>query len=129
MKKLLIFPIVIAAGALAYLLLFMFVVHRPLTIDEFGSYATRKREILATTPAPRILIFAGSNGRFSHSCAQITADTGVACVNLSNSASINLKYQLDNYVDLLRPGDVIYLPLEYRSGTYFPTASATRRST
>lgn len=119
MKKLLIFPLVIAAGALAYLLLFMFVVHRPLTIDEFGAYGARKREILATTPAPRIIIFAGSNGRFSHSCAQITADTGIACVNLSNSASINLKYQLDDYVDLLRSGDLVYLPLEYRSREFF----------
>ena len=119
MKKLLIFPLMITAGLLAYLLVFMLVVHRPLTIDEFGPYAARTRAILAATAGPRIVIFAGSNGRFSHSCAQITADTGIACVNLSNAASISLKYQLDNYVDLLRAGDVVYLPLEYRSRAYF----------
>lgn len=119
MKKLLIFPIAIVAGALAYVLLFMFVIHRPLTIGEFGKYSDHKRAILAATPTPRIVIFAGSNGRFSHSCAQITADTGIPCVNLSNSAGINLKYQLDDYVDLLRPGDLVYLPLEYRSREFF----------
>jgi hypothetical protein len=119
MKKLLIFPLVIFAGAWAYLFMFVFVVHRPLTIDDLARYGARKLSILATTPAPRIVIFAGSNGRFSHSCAQITADTGINCVNLSNTASLSLKYQLDAYVDLFRPGDLVYLPLEYRTRAYF----------
>ncbi|MGL4541147.1 MAG: hypothetical protein ACRCUI_01390, partial [Polymorphobacter sp.] len=75
--------------------------------------------ILAATPGPRIIIFAGSNGRFSHSCAQITADTGIACVNLSNIGGVSLKFQLDDYIDLLQAGDLIYLPLEYRSRAFF----------
>ncbi len=101
-------------GIAAYLLLFATLVHKPLTLDVMGAYVDRKQRILAATPPPRILILAGSNGRFSHSCAQIAADTGLACVNLSTTASIGFNYQIAAYGAQLRRGDLLYLPLEYR---------------
>lgn len=103
----------IVAGIAAYLLLFATLVHKPLTLDIMGAYIDQKQRIMDATPSPRILILAGSNGRFSHSCEQIARDTGIACANLSTTASIGLKYQIDSYIDRMRAGDLLYLPLEY----------------
>ncbi len=108
----------IVAGIAAYLLLFATLVHKPLTLDIMGAYIDQKQRIMDATPSPRILILAGSNGRFSHSCEQIARDTGIACANLSTTASIGLKYQIDAYIDRMRPGDLLYLPLEYYDPAY-----------
>lgn len=114
MKNILIFALSLLVGTIGYLLDFTLVLHRPLTIDEIGGYIARKQAILAAVPSPRIVVFAGSNGRFSHSCAEITAQTGVRCVNLSYAATVSNRFQLDAYSAALHAGDVIYMPLEYR---------------
>jgi hypothetical protein len=106
-------------GIAAYLFLFTAAVYKPLTIDSIASYVARKRTVLATVSGPRIIIMAGSNGRFSHSCVEITARTGIRCVNLSNAAGIGYKYQFGEYLDLIHPGDLIYLPLEYRRADFY----------
>jgi hypothetical protein len=124
MRRLMLLLGVIAAGAVAYILLFALAVEKPLTLGVVADYVARKRAILTATPGKRILVLAGSNGRFSHSCTEITRVTGVACVNLSISATIGLKYQVDAYRDALRPGDVVYMPLEYRDAGAFDPAFA-----
>ena len=115
MRQLFLIFVAVAVGVVAYLALFATLVHKPLTVEVIGPYVARKQQILAATPSPRIAILAGSNGRFSHSCAQITASSGIACVNLSYAATINLIFQLDAYEAYLHAGDLVYLPLEYRS--------------
>ena len=79
MRTVVAFVAAIAAGLVLYVLVFTSVVHQPLTIDAIGRYMAAKQAVLRRTPAPRIVILAGSNGRFSHSCATITAATGIAC--------------------------------------------------
>ena len=63
-----------AAISLAlYLLVFGFLVSRPLVIDQIGDFMTKKLDYAQASPHPRIFIIAGSNARFSHSCAVLEA--------------------------------------------------------
>lgn len=122
MRKLALLAAAVIAGLAAYLVVFVLLVEKPLTQNIFADYIARKQQILAATPSPRIVIFAGSNGRFSHSCAVITQVTGIPCANLSITATLGQRYQVDSYLSLLRAGDLVYMPLEYRDEhVYDPT--------
>lgn len=114
MRRLLLLAAAVLCGLLVHIAIFTLVVRKPLTQSVVGDYVARKQAILAATPGPRIVILAGSNGRFSHSCAVIARETGIGCVNLSIAATLGLDFQIDTYIDALRPGDLVYLPLEYR---------------
>ena len=114
MKRLLALALAVAAGLTLYGLVFTLAVRKPLTVDAIGRYVAAKQAILRATRSPRIIIFAGSNGRFSHSCAAITAATGTPCANMSIHAGLGLRYQLDAWIAAVRSGDLVYMPLEYR---------------
>lgn len=108
----------VAGGALLYALAFLFVLHKPLTTGIAKSYYARKVSYIESVAGERkIVIFAGSNGRFSHRCQTIEAETGMKCANLSVAAGANLTWQLDKYLPYLRSGDILYLPLEYMTAT------------
>jgi|HubBroStandDraft_5_1064220.scaffolds.fasta_scaffold55875_2 hypothetical protein len=110
-------PRLIAAillGACAYVALFMYVVDRPLTTNEVGTYLRYKSDYLASIRDQRkIAIFAGSNGRFSHRCETISSQTGIACANLATAVGYDLAWQMSRYWPYLKRGDVLYMPLEY----------------
>jgi len=119
MKNIGLYLLSICVGIAIYAGLFVFVLHQPLTTDTIGSYVSRKAALLQRNHQKKIIILAGSNGRFSHSCAEIFRQTNISCVNLSISADIGLKYQINHYIDYFAPGDLIYLPLEYRNSKTF----------
>jgi hypothetical protein len=101
-------------GACFYFFLFMYVVDRPLTTNEIGNYIQYKAGYLASIRDQRkIAIFAGSNGRFSHRCQTIAAQTGIACANLSTAVGYDFSWQMARYWPSLERGDVLYMPLEY----------------
>jgi hypothetical protein len=101
-------------GMCFYIFLFMFIVDRPLTTNEIGAYIQYKADYLASIrDQHKIAIFAGSNGRFSHRCETIAAQTGVACANLSTAVGYDLTWQMSRYWPYLKRGDVLYMPLEY----------------
>ena len=112
MKKLLAFAAAMLASVLLYLAVFA-VVDRPLTLGEIPAAARLKSDYARTLPSPKLAIWAGSNGRFSHRCAAFTATTGLPCVNLSLAVGIGIDFQLMLIEPLLGPGDVVYVPLEY----------------
>jgi hypothetical protein len=89
------------------------VVHRPLTVGEIAPLLAIKSAYAKSLPSPKLIVLAGSNGRFSHRCAVITAASGWPCANLSIAVGIGLDFMLDRLEPLLQPGDVVYLPLEY----------------
>jgi hypothetical protein len=64
-------------------------------------------------PDPKIFVIAGSNARFSHSCAVIEARLYRSCINAGVAAGIGLDWVLDSFRPFMRPGDAVYLPLEY----------------
>ena len=101
-------------GVALYLVVFGFVIHKPLTVGVVARYIEHKQRYLdAIKGRQKIVILAGSNGRFSHRCEEIERVTGIACANLSISADLNLLWQYRKYAAALAAGDVLYLPLEY----------------
>ena len=113
----------VLVGIVLYLFTFAFVVDKPLTTAEIGDYVTYKERYLASiAPRRKIVILAGSNGRYSHRCESVTEVTGIPCANLSTAAGLDLDWQMSRYLRYLGSGDVLYMPLEYWS----KPASATR---
>jgi hypothetical protein len=103
-------------GLLGYLFLFAFLLHKPLTVGVTAEYFAHKDKYLqAIATKPKIVILAGSNGRFSHRCETIAVETGVECVNLSISADLGLLWQFKRFEGKLNAGDLLYLPLEYHA--------------
>lgn len=121
MKTVFRFCIAAIAGISIYLALFVFIVHKPLTIGVRKDYYDYKVNYLSgLATVPKIAIFAGSNGRYSHRCETIAQLTGINCVNLSVASGARLKWEFERYQPFFKSGDVLYLPLEYGVPTRFP---------
>jgi hypothetical protein len=104
------------AATFASLLLYVgvfSVVHRPLTLGDIPRQLELKLRHGATLPSPRLVIFAGSNGRYSHRCEPMAAPLGLPCVNMSIAVGVGLDFMLEQLAQMLRPGDLVYMPLEY----------------
>lgn len=104
------------AGCVASLALFVAVfsvVHRPLVVGEIQRQLDHKLGYARTLGSPKLVVFAGSNGRYSHRCEELTAGTGLPCVNASIGVGIGLDFLLDQWRPLLHAGDRVYMPLEY----------------
>jgi hypothetical protein len=98
--------LIIYAGAFAFLL------DRPLTL---GALRARIEANVASGQAiaePKLVILAGSNGPYSHRCEAIAAIIRRPCVNAGVAVGIGLDYLFARWKPLLRPGDMVYLPLE-----------------
>lgn len=103
-------------GIILYVACFTFFVHKPMTVGITFDYFQAKRAYLKKIQyKKKILILAGSNGRFSHRCETIENSIGIPCANLSIAAGMDLFYQLGQYREFLLPGDLLYMPLEYRA--------------
>jgi len=102
----------IAALAL-YGAAFGFVIHKPLTIDVIEDLLRLKEDYARQAPSPKLVIFAGSNARFSHSCRTIEPILHMSCVNFGIARGIALDYLASELEKLLNPGDIVYMPLEY----------------
>lgn len=92
---------------------FAFFIHKPLTIGIIGDYLEHKTNYLRSVTGKKVIVLAGSNGRFSHSCAVIEREISVPCINMSISASVSLDFMIAQIKPYLKTGDIIYLPIEY----------------
>jgi hypothetical protein len=101
------------ASLLVYGLTFGFVVHKPLTIGVIADLLRFKSSYARQVNSPKLLIFAGSNARFSHRCETIEPLLHLPCVNFGVARGIGLDYLFGELEPLLRPGDIVYMPLEY----------------
>ena len=88
-------------------------IQRPMTVGELAPLIARKVAYTQSLPGRRLLVLAGSNGRYSHRCEALTQVTGWPCSNLSLAVGVGLDFQLMQFEPLMRTGDVLYLPLEY----------------
>lgn len=108
-------PILIAsvAALAAYLLVFGFVVTKPLTIGFISESYRLKQAYAAKISTPKLVIVAGSNGLFSHRCEAMEPILGMPCLNGAVTAELGLGYIFELSRRQLRRGDVALLPLEY----------------
>jgi len=115
--------LLLIVGTALYLIVFTSGVSKPLTNALDGEYLDFKtKHLIATAGRPRIIILAGSNGRYSHRCETIEEVYGVSCTNMSVHVLISLRWQLARLQSLLLPGDLLYMPLEYRAPNDDPDA-------
>lgn len=112
-RPLTVFSALSAASVAAYLLVFGFILQRPLTLGDMMAMIERKQAIASATGPGKVIIAAGSNGRYSHSCEVISRELGRPCVNMSVAATVGPELLLQTVLDQVGPGDLIYLPLEY----------------
>jgi hypothetical protein len=96
-----------------YGFVFGFVLHMPLTIEIIADMMAAKRAYAEQVKSPKLVIFAGSNARFSHRCETIEAMSGIPCVNFGIGRGIGIDYLLANLEPVLKKGDVVYMPFEY----------------
>ena len=88
-------------------------VRRPLTVGDITPILQAKLAYAVQLPSPKIVLFAGSNGRYSHRCDGFTQATGLPCANLSLAVGVGLDFQFAELLAVLQPGDLVYMPLEY----------------
>lgn len=116
--------LLVAAAAISvilYLAVFIFFVEKPLTVGIRRDYISAKLAYAKRHAGDKkIVILAGSNGRFSHRCETIEQLAQIPCVNMSISAGHSFLWQYRSFSPFLKPGDVLYLPLEYRSSNPAP---------
>lgn len=101
------------ASLTLYALVFGFLVHKPLTIDVIADLLRRKVDYAERIGSPKLVVFAGSNARFSHRCETIEQVLALPCANFGVARGIGLDYLLGDLEPVLRRGDIVYMPLEY----------------
>jgi hypothetical protein len=110
------------ASLIAYALMFGFVLDRPFALGFLQAQIDTKLAAAAALPSPKLVILAGSNGPYSHRCELIEVMLTMHCVNGGVAVGIGLDYLFARWHTLLRPGDVVYLPMEE---TQYARARAT----
>ncbi len=107
-----------------YLALFGLVLERPLSLGPLRLELAQKTTRLAALPSPKLVILAGSNGPFSHSCAVMGQMLGLPCENAGIAVGIGLDEIFIRYAPALHSGDVLYMPMELQQ--YAMTAAQYR---
>ena len=106
-----------------YALAFACVLDRPLSLGTLRRALDAKLAYAAGLPRPKLVILAGSNALFSHSCAIIGAMLDLACVNGGVAQGLGLDYQFALWKPLLRAGDIVYMPMELQQYVVRPGAA------
>jgi hypothetical protein len=101
-----------AASLLLYALVFGCVLDRPLSLGFLQHQLDAKLAHAASLDGRKLLILAGSNGPYSHRCQVIEPIVAMPCVNGGIAVGIGLDYLFARWQTRLRPGDVVYLPME-----------------
>jgi hypothetical protein len=93
MPRLLVLLVAMLLSAVLYGAVFS-VVERPLTIGDIPGILRTKIAYAKALPSPKLVVFAGSNGRYSHRCEAMAVQSGLPCANLSVAVGIGLDFQL-----------------------------------
>ena len=73
-----------------YVIVFAGLIDRPLSLGLLRLEMMQKTARLAALPSPTLVILAGSNGPYSHSCAVIGAMLNMPCENAGIAVGIGL---------------------------------------
>jgi hypothetical protein len=100
-------------SVLLYAAIFGFALHKPLTLGVVADLVALKRDYAATIQGPKLVIFAGSNARFSHRCETIAHLLSMPCANFGIGRGIGFDYLVAALKPVLHAGDVVFMPWEY----------------
>jgi hypothetical protein len=110
-----------------YAVVFGLLVDRPLSLGLLRFEILQKTTRLAALYSPKLVILAGSNGPYSHSCVVIGAMLNMPCENAGIAVGIGLDDIFARYAPLLHRGDIVYMPMELQQ--YTVTQAQYRSST
>ncbi|WP_193092497.1 hypothetical protein [Halomonas colorata] len=74
---------------------------------------TYKQEAASALPSPKIVVVSGSGAMFGINSGELEAAYHLPAVNLGVNAGISLPVILHEAVPVIKPGDLVLLPLEY----------------
>ena len=80
---------------------------------SYGSSLTLKEQLLATTPAPRLIVMGGSGAASSIDTAHLAHLTHTAPVNMALYAGLGMRYIINDVRPEMKKGDIILLAPEY----------------
>jgi hypothetical protein len=100
-----------------YWTVFCTLVDRPLSLGVLRLELLQKTAALAALPSPKLVVLAGSNGPYSHSCVVLSAMLHMPCENAGIAVGIGLDDVFARYEPSLRAGDVVYMPMELQQYT------------
>jgi hypothetical protein len=112
---------------LLYVALFSFTFDRPLSLGLLRLEIQEKSSRLAILPSPKLVILAGSNGPYSHSCVVIGSMLHLPCENAGIAVGIGLDDLFVQYGPSLHQGDIVYMPME--TAQYIVTRAQNNTST
>ena len=124
MRRLLTLGALVFASLILNAALFGLVLDRPLDLGPLRRALADKTAAAAAIHTPKLIIFAGSNALFSHSCAVIGPMLDLPCVNAGVAMGLGLDFQFALWEPQLHAGDTVYMPLELQQ--YTVTAAASR---
>lgn len=124
MRRRLTLGALLLASLLLHAALFGLVLDRPLDLGPLRRALAAKTAAAAAIHRPKLIIFAGSNALFSHSCAVIGPMLDLPCVNAGVAMGLGLDFQFALWEPQLHAGDTVYMPLELQQ--YTMTAAASR---
>lgn len=113
------------ASVLLYATLFGCVLDRRLDQGFLRALIEAKLARGAAVGTPKLVILAGSNALYSHRCETIEPILRLPCVNAGVAVGIGLDYLFARWREVLRRGDVLYLPMEVAQYTRGRLATAT----
>ncbi len=93
--------------------LMIFVFDKPLVVGWGKTAYDTKYQHFIDDSSSNIIIVAGSNGFFSHSCKVLEKDLNKNCINYSVSAGLGLEYILEKSKEVISDNTTVILPLEF----------------
>ncbi len=89
--------------------------------DNYLNEFPVKKQLLRTTPSPRVVVIGGSNVAFGIDSKALSDSLGMPVVNAGLHAGLGLRYILHANTPLLRRGDILVIMPEY--GHFFNTTA------
>jgi len=101
-------------GCIIYLLGVFYQIGAP-TDTSFPTYERYKIKFSRANSLniPKLVVVSGSNADSGISCKMIQEETGVVCANGAGNVALGTDYILSIARSLIKPGDIVILPLEY----------------
>jgi hypothetical protein len=103
------------SSILLYLLVFTFLVKKPLTLGFIHEAMQVRAAYVRANPGPKLVIIAASNGLFSYRAEVMEKVLGIPCLNSSTIGQFGLDIQIALAKRWLSSGDIVLMPLEYHS--------------
>lgn len=98
--------------------LWMGALYQQRNMQSFLAAGIDKENLLADTPAPRIILVGGSNVAFGFNSARIQQVTGLRTINMGLQGSLGIRFQLNSLKPYLAAGDIVVLSPEYNNFSY-----------